>query len=53
MNGLVRFDEVAANKCNMKRLKTDPCVWIKRDSKIGRTIGYVASHVDDFLVAGE
>eukprot|EP00435_Cladocopium_sp_Y103_P026888 s2772_g6.t1 len=46
-------DEVAANKCTMKRLKTDPCIWIKRDAKTGRTIGYVASHVDDFLVAGE
>lgn len=46
-------DEVAANKCAMKRLKTDPCIWIKQDARSGRTIGYFASHVDDFLVAGE
>ena len=37
----------------MRRLKTDPCIWIKLDPKTGRTIGYIASHVDDFLVAGE
>ena len=46
-------DEVAANRCSMKRLKTDPCIWIKRDPRSGKTIGYVASHVDDFLVAGD
>ena len=46
-------DEVASNKCDMRRLKTDPCIWIKLDPKTGRTIGYIASHVDDFLVAGE
>ena len=46
-------DEVASNKCKMNRLKTDPCVWIKQDPTTGRTIGYFASHVDDFLVAGE
>ena len=40
------------NKCNMQQLRTDPCVWIKVN-KAGRTVGYFASHVDDFLISGD
>ena len=46
-------DDVAAKKCQMDRLQTYPCIWIKKDSRTGKTIGYFASHVDDFLVSGE
>ena len=48
-------DEVAVNKCSMKRLVSDPCVWIKQAMVRGRlaTVGYIASHVDDFLISGD
>lgn len=48
-------DAVLVEKCGMTRLKTDPCVWIKKGLVRGvwQTIGYIASHVDDFLISGE
>ena len=49
----VRRNDVGAKKCQMNRLRTDPCVWIKKDSQTGKTTGYLASHVDDLLVAGQ
>ncbi|CAK9026281.1 Retrovirus-related Pol polyprotein from transposon RE2 (Retro element 2) (AtRE2) [Includes: Protease RE2 [Durusdinium trenchii] len=39
-------------KLGMKRLTTDGCVWILQDPKSQETLGYVASHVDDFLISG-
>ena len=47
-------DEVAVNRCGMKRLVSDPCVWIKQSMVQGRlrTVGYIGSHVDDFLISG-
>ena len=46
-------DEVVSQQCQMERLRTDPCVWIKKDSQTVKTIGYFASRVDDFLVSGQ
>ena len=37
----------------MKRLVTDPCVWICQHPVSKETIGYVASHVDDFMISGD
>lgn len=47
-------DEVLVNQCGMKRMVSDPCVWIKQSVVQGRlcTVGYIGSHVDDFLISG-
>ena len=45
-------NSVITNKLGMKRLTTDGCVWILQDPKTQETLGYVASHVDDFLISG-
>ncbi|CAK9101989.1 unnamed protein product [Durusdinium trenchii] len=45
-------NNVITTKLGMKRLTTDGCVWILQDPKSQETLGYVASHVDDFLISG-
>ncbi len=53
----LEVDDVITHKCQMKKLKTDPCVWILSATQEGeeppRTIGVIASHVDDFLLCGD
>ncbi len=48
-------DQVIRDQCQMRRLLTDPCVWILQDVVRGQpmTVGYIAAHVDDFLISGD
>ena len=40
----------------MEQCKSDPCLWVFRQidaSGTQQTVGYIASHVDDFLISGD
>ncbi|CAK9015175.1 unnamed protein product [Durusdinium trenchii] len=44
-------DKIATTTCGMHRLVCEPCLWVCKDEH-GKVQGAVASHVDDFIVAG-
>ena len=46
--------ETLVAKCGLRRLATDPCIWICEEKVNGKitTTGYIAAHVDDFLISG-
>lgn len=50
----LEINQVVTERCKLRQLKADPCMWVlDGDTPEAEPRGFIAAHVDDFLIAGD
>ena len=50
----LEVNKVTTSDCGLRQLKSDPCMWVLDGATPdAEPRGFIASHVDDFLIAGD